>query len=149
MGRLTRVPTMRDQSSPRLLQIGEVADRAGLSLRTVRYYEEMGLIVPEKRTDGGFRLYTDDHVARLELIKEMKPLRFSVLEMNELLGARDALTADPHDDAAREQLSLYAKETAARCDALRQKLDRGERLAEQLRRESRKPRKRQRVTAEH
>ncbi|MDP9021544.1 MAG: MerR family DNA-binding transcriptional regulator, partial [Actinomycetota bacterium] len=49
-------------------QIGEVADRVGLSLRTVRYYEEVGLIEPSDRTAGGFRLYTDDDISRLELI---------------------------------------------------------------------------------
>lgn len=42
----------------RLLQIGEVAEAIGLSLRTVRYYEQMGLISPERRSQGGFRLYT-------------------------------------------------------------------------------------------
>src|SRR4051794_19659521 len=55
-------------------QIGEVAERVELSLRTVRYYEEMGLITPERRTDGGFRLYTEENVQRLLAIKQMKPL---------------------------------------------------------------------------
>ncbi len=59
-------------------QIGEVAERVGLSLRTVRYYEEMGLIPPQQRTGGGFRLYTDENIERLLLIKQMKPLGFSV-----------------------------------------------------------------------
>ena len=64
-------------------QIGEVAERVGLSLRTVRYYEEKGLISPERRTDGGFRLYTDENIARLLLIMQMKPLGFSLDEMRE------------------------------------------------------------------
>ena len=52
---------MPSPASPtQLLQIGEVAERAGLSLRTVRHDEEMGLIIPEKRTHGGFRLCTDE-----------------------------------------------------------------------------------------
>ena len=75
----------------RLLQIGQVAERIGLSLRTVRYYEEMGLLPPAQRSEGGFRLYTDEHVDRLQLIKGMKPLGFSVQEMRELLDARDVL----------------------------------------------------------
>ena len=51
-----------------LLQIGQVAERTGLSLRTIRFYEENGLVVPTARSEGGFRLYSDDDVARLEVI---------------------------------------------------------------------------------
>ena len=43
-------------------QIGEVAERTGLSLRTIRYYEEVGLLSPSGRTAGGFRLYADSDV---------------------------------------------------------------------------------------
>ncbi len=56
------------------MQIGEVAERTGLSLRTIRYYGEVGLVVPSARSKGGFRLYTESDVARLLLIKQMKPL---------------------------------------------------------------------------
>jgi DNA-binding transcriptional MerR regulator len=105
-------------SPTQLLQIGEVAERAGLSLRMVPYYEEMGLIIPEKRTDGGFRLSTDEHVARLGLIKQH----------------------NPRDDAARAQLARFAKQASERCEALRQKLEQGEKLAAELRRTSCNPR---------
>src|ERR1700754_997505 len=86
-----RVPrTLDGPMSERLLQIGEVAERVGLSLRTVRYYEEQGLVEPESRSPGGFRLYSEYQVDRLELIKQMKPLGFTVHEMCELLEARDS-----------------------------------------------------------
>ncbi|MEO5652284.1 MAG: MerR family transcriptional regulator [Marmoricola sp.] len=98
-----------------LLKIGEVSDRVGLSLRTIRFYEEAGLVVPETRSAGGFRLYAETAVARLLLIKEMKPLGFSVEEMVEVLGDLDAM-ADPgtsrHD----------AAELAARLDAVRERV---------------------------
>ncbi|MCK9898676.1 MerR family transcriptional regulator [Parafrankia colletiae] len=86
----------RDESVPSLvrrntLQIGEVAERVGLSLRTVRYYEEAGLLVPTGRTPGGFRLYDDDAVSRLLLIRKMKPLGFTLDEMRSLLAVRDEL----------------------------------------------------------
>lgn len=68
------------------MQIGEVAERTGLSQRTIRYYGEVGLVAPSSRTDGGFRLYTDRDVEKLELIKKMKPLDYSLEEMREVLG---------------------------------------------------------------
>lgn len=119
------------------LHIGEVAERVGLSLRTVRYYEEQGLIAPAGRTDGGFRLYTDEQVQRLLLIKQMKPLGFSVQQMCDLLEARDGARdagADPARRAASERrLAEFAAEAAERCDQLREQLARAEDFARQLR----------------
>lgn len=130
--------------SDRLLQIGEVADRAGLSLRTVRYYEETGLLEPAKRTDGGFRLYTDEHVERLALIRRMKPLGFTVQQMRELLDARDILqdttVGDDARESARRRLSEFAALAATASEDLREKLARGDELVKQLRRESRRTR---------
>ena len=80
-----------------LLQIGQVAERTGLSLRTIRFYEENGLVRPTTRTDGGFRLYSDDDVARLEVIKRMKPLGFRLEEMQELLTLLADLAERPDD----------------------------------------------------
>ena len=126
-----------------MLQIGEVAERAGLSLRTVRYYEETGLLQPAKRTDGGFRLYTAKHVARLALIKRMKPLGFSVQQMRDLLDARDILAdRDAPEDAresARERVSEFVALGATACEKLREQLAGGDELVKQLRRESRRP----------
>lgn len=124
------------------LQIGEVAERVGLSLRTVRYYEEMGLIVPADRTEGGFRLYTEDHVDRLALIKQMKPLGFTVQEIGHLLEARDLLADDDSDDEARraatERLREFSAATAQRVDELREQLGRAEEFAKELRRQTRR-----------
>lgn len=116
------------------LHIGEVAERVGLSLRTVRYYEEQGLFAPAGRTDGGFRLYTEEQVDRLLLIKQMKPLGFSVAQMCELLDACDA--RDDADPGAREaagaRIDAYAADAAARCVHLRDQLVRAEEFARQL-----------------
>jgi DNA-binding transcriptional MerR regulator len=131
------VAATRDSDDVDMMQIGAVADRVGLSLRTVRYYEEMGLIEPQTRTEGGFRLYTDAHVDRLALIKRMKPLGFTVQEMRELLDARDAARGQG-DERARQRLAEFARAAAARCDELRAKLESGEELARTLRRESRR-----------
>lgn len=123
-----------------LLQIGEVADRVGLSLRTVRYYEEQGLLAPESRTAGGFRLYSEDQVDRLLLIKQMKPLGFTVQEMRELLEARDA-ARDPDAPRARREEALrrlgeYAVSADERLKKLRKQLRQAEGLAGQLRAEA-------------
>jgi MerR family transcriptional regulator, copper efflux regulator len=68
-------------------RIGEAAGRVGLSLRTVRYDEEIGFVVPSARTDGGFRLYTDADIDRLLMVKQLTPLDFS---LDEVRAARDA-----------------------------------------------------------
>jgi MerR family transcriptional regulator, repressor of the yfmOP operon len=56
------------------LSIGEAAARVGVSSRTLRYYEELGLLTPSGRTPGGARRYTDDDIATLEHIRELQEL---------------------------------------------------------------------------
>jgi DNA-binding transcriptional MerR regulator len=85
-------------------QIGEVAERVNLSLRTVRYYEEAGLLMPVGRTVGGFRLYDEDAIDRLLLIKKMKPLGFTLDEMRSLLTLRDELARQDTTAERREEL---------------------------------------------
>lgn len=120
-----------DHTTGATLHIGEVAERIGLSLRTVRYYEEQGLIEPAGRTEGGFRLYTDEQVDRLLLIKQMKPLGFTVQQMRDLLAATDDLR---HADATRRrdaerQLAGFAADARERCEKLRSELRRAEDFA--------------------
>src|SRR3954452_20701666 len=86
------------------MHIGEVAERVGLSLRTIRYYEEVGLITPSARTQGGFRLYTDHDASRLQLVKDMKPLGFSLDEMRDLLTVLDRLDEEQVGQAETETL---------------------------------------------
>lgn len=121
------------------MQIGEVAGRTGLSLRTIRYYEEMGLVVPSARSAGGFRLYTESDVARLEVIKRMKPLEFSLEEMKDLLVILDALdVATPTPEDRTElvtRLESYREAADARVAAVRAQLGIAEGFAADLRRE--------------
>ncbi|MFD0890935.1 MerR family transcriptional regulator, partial [Streptosporangium algeriense] len=76
------------------MHIGQVAARTELSLRTIRHYDEVGLVRPSARSQGGFRLYTEADVARLMVIRRMKPLGFTLEEMGELLSITDRLDAD-------------------------------------------------------
>lgn len=80
------------------MHIGELAERTGLSLRTIRHYDEVGLLEPTGRTVGGFRLYTQDDLARLMLIRRMKPLGFTLEEMTELLRIIETLGGTESDD---------------------------------------------------
>jgi DNA-binding transcriptional MerR regulator len=123
------------------MQIGEVAERIGLSLRTIRYYEEVGLITPSARTQGGFRLYTERDAVRLQLVKDMKPLGFSLDEMGDLLGVLDRLDgadeagATPEErEALLERLAMFRVAADARTDALRAQLRIAESFAGKLRR---------------
>lgn len=72
-----------------LSQIGEVANSLGVSPRTIKYYEEIGLVEPEERTPGGFRLYGEGDVRRLTGILKMKGMGFSLSAIRELLSVRD------------------------------------------------------------
>ncbi len=94
-----------------LLQIGEVAARVGLSLRTVRYYEEVGLFAPSARSPGGFRLYSEDDVQRLRVLKGMKPFGLTLEEIREVMDLLDAAegAGTVADEALAEGLARYAE----------------------------------------
>jgi DNA-binding transcriptional MerR regulator len=96
-----------------VLQIGDVARQVGLSLRTVRFYEEAGLLTPIGRTQGGFRLYDEDVIDRLLLIKRMKPLGFTLEEMRSLLVVRDELRRPDLTAGRREELRERLRTWAA------------------------------------
>jgi DNA-binding transcriptional MerR regulator len=118
-------------------QIGEVAEAVGLSLRTIRYYGEEGLVVPS-RTTGGFRLYTDGDIERFRLIMEMKPLDFTLDEMREVLTIRDRLDVATGEDERRqllERLAMFAAAGEQRCERLREQLGIAEAFTDDLRRE--------------
>ncbi|GAA2574671.1 MerR family transcriptional regulator [Streptomyces lienomycini] len=120
------------------MQIGEVASRTELSLRTIRHYEETGLVVPSARSQGGFRLYTEADVARLMVIRRMKPLGFTLDEMRDLLEATDRLDRGagelPADERERllERVRAFERAARQRVAELRTKLARAEEFAQTL-----------------
>jgi DNA-binding transcriptional MerR regulator len=130
--------------SGRQMQIGEVADRTGLSLRTIRHYEEVGLALPTARSQGGFRLYTEGDVARLLVIKRMKPLDFTLEEMRDLLTILDQLRSGDTDGTTRadlaKRLAVYRSLVEERCDKMRNRLADAEQFSSELSAELRKHR---------
>jgi MerR family transcriptional regulator, copper efflux regulator len=134
-----RIETTDGAESERMHQIGEVADAVGLSLRTIRYYDEAGLVPPSGRSAGGFRLYTVADIDRLRLVKRMKPLEFTIEEMRDLLTTRDRL-AEPaatgrERSALLERLSMFAELAEERCQRLRDHLEAAETIGRTLRAE--------------
>lgn len=60
------------------MQIGDLAAKAGVTPRTIRYYEELGIVEPEERTAGGFRLYSEAQLRRLQIVQSLKDLGFGL-----------------------------------------------------------------------
>ncbi|MEU2435690.1 MerR family transcriptional regulator [Streptomyces rubradiris] len=119
------------------MQIGEVAARTELSLRTIRHYEETGLVIPSARSQGGFRLYTETDVARLMVIRRMKPLGFTLEQMRDLLAATDRLDSGDALDAGEreallERVRTYERAAAEQVEKLRVQLARAEDFAATL-----------------
>ena len=94
-------------------KIGEIARATGMTVRTLRYYEEIGLITPESRTDAGHRLYGPDAVARLYKISLLRQLG---LPLNAVQASLEADRTD-HDDTARDDLRTLMAEHLADVDA--------------------------------
>jgi DNA-binding transcriptional MerR regulator len=67
------------------MRIGELAQRAGVTPRTIRYYESLGLLGPSEREGGGFRYYTEAELSRLQKIQALKELGLSLEEISTVI----------------------------------------------------------------
>lgn len=72
-----------------MLKIGELAGRLELNPRTIRFYEDAGILPPPARTSGGFRLYADEDIERLRFVKAAKRLGLTLGEIKEVIAFRD------------------------------------------------------------
>jgi DNA-binding transcriptional MerR regulator len=110
-----------------VLQIGEVARRAGVSLRTVRHYEEVGLLPPWQRTSAGTRLYSEADVVRLRFIRRLKAWGLSLEEIEIALGDRQS--AQSRADRVNHTLEVllteqrHAEEQLAAFQRLREEVE--------------------------
>jgi DNA-binding transcriptional MerR regulator len=103
------------------MQIGEVGERTGLSITTLRHYDEAGLVEPSSRSAGGFRLYSEADIERLLVIRRMKPLGFTVEEMRDLLHTVEGLSRAA-DGQERERLAAHIREFVEMAQQRRAKL---------------------------
>jgi len=76
------------------MQIGEFAQKAGVSVRAIRYYEEFGLIKPAAHSHGGFRLYEGSSLKTIRVIGLLKELGLTLTEIGEIIGAKSRAGAD-------------------------------------------------------
>ena len=72
------------EQEKKFIQIGELAKKTNVTPRTIKHYEEKGLLKPFKKTQGGFRLYQNDKVKLLERIMQLKKAGFSLREVKEM-----------------------------------------------------------------
>jgi DNA-binding transcriptional MerR regulator len=72
------------------MKIGELARRSGLPVKTLRYYEDLGLLPAIGRSSGGYRLFGDASLGRLAFIRRLKTLGLNLEEIRECLGSHDA-----------------------------------------------------------
>lgn len=79
---------MLTQSQKPLL-IGQIADQSGVPIRTIRYYETLGLLKSSGRTEGGFRQFSSDVLTRLAFIKRTQNLGLSLEEIKDILDVYD------------------------------------------------------------
>jgi DNA-binding transcriptional MerR regulator len=93
-----------------MMQIGELAERAGVTTRTIRYYEELGIIQPEERSSGGFRLYSDGQMRRLEMVQSLKSLGFDLERIRELFSLKES--AGTGGDLARSIIVALEQQQA-------------------------------------
>lgn len=90
------------------MRIGELAERAGVNLQTIRYYEREGLLPEPPRLDSGYRLFPDSAVRRVRFIKRAQEIGFSLSEIRQLLSLRI--------DAGRERAEVRALVQAKMAD---------------------------------
>jgi MerR family transcriptional regulator, copper efflux regulator len=85
------------QTPARAMKIGALASLSGLPVKTLRYYEDLGLLPAIGRTEGGYRLFGDQSLRRLEFIRRLKTLGLSLEEIQSCLTVHDAGELPCHD----------------------------------------------------
>lgn len=98
------------------VRIGELAARTGVPVRTIRFYEQTGLLPAPERTPGGYRAYTDDAVVQLRFVRTAQTLGLSLAEIADVLRIRD--TQGPPCTYVTELLHTHLRALQARITEL-------------------------------
>lgn len=114
------------------MHIGEVAARTELSLRSLRHWDEVGLLRPSGRTDGGFRLYTEADVEKILLIRRMKPLGFTLEQMSAVMRDIEALREADPDPATIADAQARLNQVLTAAHERREKLERQLAMADEF-----------------
>jgi len=101
---------------PVAMSIGELSRKTGCKIETIRYYEKTGLMPAPPRSEGGHRVYAEDHLKRLIFIRRGRELGFSMEQLKGLLSMMDAKRLSCGEVAAEVEVHLAA--VRKRIDAL-------------------------------
>lgn len=104
--------------------IGKAAEKAGVKIATIRYYERRGLIAQPRKPESGFRIYPQETIRRVCFIRQAQDIGFSLAEIEELLSleaAADADCGDVRERAMKKRAEVEAK--IRRLNSIREALD--------------------------
>jgi DNA-binding transcriptional MerR regulator len=125
--------TKAPEGGPQLLKIGDFARLAGTNLRTLRYYEEIGLIEPTSRSQGGFRYYRETDVNRLNMIRDLQDLGLPLDSIRQLMDTRaPSLSRASQMDRIGKALEQQDQLLAVRMAALGEQRERLQRAQNKL-----------------
>ncbi len=90
----------------RLIHINKVRELTGVTVRTLRYYDQIGLLKPASKTEGGHRLYTNEEIKKLQQVQFLKKVGFPLYEIKDMLGSK----VWDWSESLKSQLSFVIKE---------------------------------------
>lgn len=112
--------------SDNLMHIGQLAEKTGVTPRALRYYEELGMIHPEDRSEGSFRLYSERQLMKVRLIQALKALDFP------LTTIRDMMTVQQRTRTGGEAAAEVLKAVDLQLSTLKDKLSEYEQMKRDL-----------------
>lgn len=100
------------------LTISQAAKASGLSVKTIRFYEEIGLLSPAPRLENGYRYYPDQRVDELKMLKQLRDLGFPLAEMKKLWRGCEGQKCHHSNDHIRSVIDQYLGVLQAKIDEL-------------------------------